>query len=57
MSGRNQPLHGKRRAHTKAPGKKPNAARQRVLAKRRRTTQQRLVRQELRAAKTAGTAE
>jgi len=34
MSGRNSPIRGKRRSHTKAPGKKPNAHRQRELAKR-----------------------
>jgi hypothetical protein len=36
MSGRVSSLAGKRRAKTKAPGKKPNAHRQRELAKRRK---------------------
>ncbi len=36
MSGRNTPIRGKRRSHTKAPGKKPSAHRQRELAKRRK---------------------
>lgn len=36
MSGRIQPLYGKRRAKTKKPGAKPNARRQRQLALRRK---------------------
>lgn len=36
MSGRIQPLRGKRRSSKKAPGKKPNAHRQRQLAARKR---------------------
>ncbi|MCC5806237.1 MAG: hypothetical protein JJU00_07900 [Opitutales bacterium] len=36
MSGRSQPFYGKRRAKTKQPGAKPNARRQRELAKRRK---------------------
>jgi hypothetical protein len=36
MSGRIQPLHGKRRAKTKKAGAKPNPRRQRQLAQRRK---------------------
>ncbi len=39
MSGRCTPIRGKRRSHKKAPGKKPNAHRQRELAKRRKQYQ------------------
>lgn len=36
MSGRNSPIRGKRQSVKKAPGKKPNAHRQRQLALRRK---------------------
>ncbi|MFP4282919.1 MAG: hypothetical protein ACLFR7_06030 [Opitutales bacterium] len=36
MSGRVTPIRGKRRPNTKAPGKKPNAHRQRLIAKRKK---------------------
>lgn len=36
MSGRCTPIRGKRRSSKKAPGKKPNAQRQRLLAKRKK---------------------
>jgi len=36
MSGRVTPLYGKRKPKKKAPGKKPNAHRQRQLAARRK---------------------
>ena len=39
MSGRTTPIRGKRRSVKKAPGKKPNAHRQRELALRRKKYQ------------------
>lgn len=36
MKGRNKPLIGKRRPKSKKPGSKPNATRQRHLAKKRK---------------------
>lgn len=39
MSGRSTPIRGKHRSSKKAPGKKPNAHRQRELAKRRKQYQ------------------
>jgi hypothetical protein len=53
MSGRNQALHGKRRPNSRKPGRKPNASRLRVLAKRRREENARVARAEARARKAA----
>ena len=57
MSGRINPLYGKRRSKTKKPGAKPNATRQRQLALRRKKHMRSALYAKQEAAKAAAAAE